>query len=84
MVGFVVTLLIEGLIGGVALRAVLPGEQNWTIGQTLAIGVVTWFLVGLALQVLVGAIVGLVLPLLVVGGLCLWVASRRRGGARRR
>ena len=40
MIGFVVTLCIEGLIGGVVLRAILPGEQTWSIGQTFAFGLI--------------------------------------------
>jgi len=48
MIRFIIGLCIEGLIGGVALRAILPGEQDWSIGQTVAIGVVTWLVVGIA------------------------------------
>ena len=34
MVGFVLGLLIQGLIFGVVVRAILPGEQKWTIPRS--------------------------------------------------
>ena len=82
MVGFVIGLLIQGAIFGVALRAVIPGEQRWTIPQTLGIGIAGALVVGFILRVLVSAVVGLLVPLLILGGIYLFFASRR-GGARR-
>ena len=83
MIGFVIGLLIQGLIFGVVVRAILPGEQTWSIGQTVGIGVVGWLAVGFILRALFGALVGLLLPLLILGGAYLWFVSRR-GGARPR
>jgi len=80
---FLLGLLVEGALGGVALRAALPGEQDWSILQTLGIGLVAWIVVGLAIKVVFGVVAGLVLPLVIIGGLYLWFASKR-GGARRR
>ena len=80
---FLLGLLVEGALGGVALRAALPGEQDWSILQTLGIGLVAWIVVGLAIKVVFGVVAGLVLPLIIIGGLYLWFASKR-GGARRR
>jgi len=68
MIRFLIGLFLEGLIFGAVVRAILPGEQNWTIGQTIAIGVISW------------VVAGLVLPLLLLGGAALYL-SRRRGGA---
>ena len=82
MVGFVLGLVVQGLIFGVALRAILPGEQKWTIPQTLGIGVVGWLVVGFILKALFGMLVGLLIPLLILGGAYLFFVSRR-GGARR-
>jgi hypothetical protein len=82
MVGFVIGLLIQGAIFGVALRAVIPGEQRWTIPQTLGIGIAGALVIGFILRVLVSAVVGLLVPLLILGGIYLFFASRR-GGARR-
>jgi hypothetical protein len=85
MVGFVLGLVVEGLIGGVVLRAVLPGEQDWSIPQTLGFGLVAWLVVGFVLRAIFGVVFGLILPVALIGGL-LWVATRKRlpGGGRRR
>jgi hypothetical protein len=86
MIGFVVTLCIEGLIGGVVLRAILPGEQQWSIGQTFAFGLIAWVVAGLVFRAIFGVIFGLILPIVVIGGLVLLVSRRRlsRGGGGRR
>ena len=83
MFGFVLGLLVQGALFGVALRAILPGEQRWTMGQTVGIGVVGWLVIGFFLRALFGALTGLIAPLLILGGAYLYVAQRR-GGARRR
>jgi hypothetical protein len=85
MVGFVIGLCVQGLIGGVLLRAVLPGEQQWSIPQTLGFGLAAWLVTGFVLRVLFGAVVGLILPIVLIGGL-VWLVSRKglpRGGGRR-
>jgi hypothetical protein len=83
MIGFILGLFVQGALFGVALRAVLPGEQRWTIAQTVGIGIVGWMVLGFVLRAIFGALTALVLPLLVLGGVYLFVAQRR-GGARRR
>ena len=83
MIGFVLGLVVQGLLFGVALRAVLPGDQRWTFGQTLGIGILGWMVIGFILRAVFGALTALLLPLLVLGGVYLYVA-RRRGGACRR
>jgi hypothetical protein len=82
MFGFVLGLLVQGALFGVALRAVLPGEQRWTIAQTVGVGIVGWMVIGFVLRAVFGALTALILPLLVLGGVYLFVAQR--GGARRR
>jgi len=77
MIRFIVGLCIEGLIGGVALRAVLPGEQNWSIGQTFAIGLVTWLVVGIVIRIVLGVVAGLILPIVLIGGAALYLSRRR-------
>ena len=83
MIGFILGLLVLGALFGVALRAILPGEQSWTIGQTVGIGIVGWMVLGFVIRAIFGALTALILPLLVLGGVYLFVAQRR-GGARRR
>ena len=83
MIGFILGLLVQGALFGVALRAVLPGEQSWTISQTVGIGIVGWMILGFVLRAIFGALTGLLLPLLILGGVYLW-ATARRGSARPR
>ena len=80
MIGFAVGLCIEGLVFGVALRAFLPGNQNWSIGRTLGTGVIGWLVLGFALRLIFGVLVGLLFPLVILGGGA-WLLTRRRGGA---
>jgi hypothetical protein len=82
MTGFVIGLLVQGALFGIALRAVLPGDQRWTIAQTVGIGIVGWMVIGFVLRAVFGALTALILPLLILGGVYLFVAQR--GGARRR
>jgi hypothetical protein len=77
MIRFVLGLVVEGLIGGVALRAILPGEQNWSIGQTFAVGLVAWLALGLLFKVVLGVVAGLILPIVVIGAVA-WFVSRGR------
>jgi hypothetical protein len=84
MIGFILGLLVQGALFGVALRAILPGQQTWTIGQTIGIGIAGWMVFGFVLRAIFGALTGLLLPLLVLGGVYLYVTQRRGGGARRR
>lgn len=83
MIGFVIGLLIQGALFGVALRAIIPGEQKWTVPQTVGIGIAGWMILGFVLRAIFGALTGLLLPLLILGGVYLWV-TQKRGGARRR
>jgi hypothetical protein len=80
MIRFIVGLCIEGAIFGAVVRAILPGEQDWSIGQTIGVGVVGWLALGILFRVVLGVVAGLVLPLLLLGGVALYF-SRRRGGA---
>ena len=49
---------------------------------TIGIGVVGWLVIGFVLKALFGMLVGLLIPLLILGGAYLFLA-RRQGGARR-
>jgi hypothetical protein len=82
MIKLVLGLLVQGALFGVALRAILPGEQRWSIAQTVGMGIAGWLVFGLVLRVIFGTLIALILPLLVLGGVYLFVAQRR-GGARR-
>lgn len=81
MIGFVLGLLVQGALFGVALRALLPGRQRWTVGQTVGAGIAGWMIFGFVLRAIFGALTGLLLPLLVLGGVYLWATQRRAGAA---
>jgi len=55
MVRFIIGLFLEGLIAGAVLRALLPGEQDWSIGKTIGIGLAGWLVLGFILRVIFGA-----------------------------
>ena len=80
MIGFILYLVIIGLIAGFVARALVPGRDPMTVGQTILLGVVGSFVGGFigwalfgadledgALQPsgLIGSIVGAVIALLV-------------------
>lgn len=46
MIGFILFLLIVGLIGGFIARAVVPGDDSMTVGATLVLGVIGSFIGG--------------------------------------
>lgn len=81
MIGTIVGLLIEGVIFGVVVRALIPGEQTWTIPQTVGVGVIGWLVLGIILKIIFGAFVALLLPVLLFGGAFLLIRGRLgRGG----
>ena len=80
MIGFILYLVIIGLIAGFVARALVPGRDPMTVGQTILLGIVGSFVGGFigwalfgadvadgALQPsgLIGSIVGAVIALLV-------------------
>lgn len=80
MIGFIVFLLVVGLIAGFIARALVPGRDPMSVGETLVLGVVGSFVGGFigwalfgkdfdegAFQAsgLIGSIVGAVVALLV-------------------
>ena len=89
MIGFIITLLLVGLIAGAIARALVPGRDPMGIGATIALGVIGSFVggfladvlfrsegedVGLAPSGIIGSIVGAVVVLLIYNAV-----NRRRG-----
>jgi len=88
MIGFLLFLLVIGIVAGFLARLLVPGPDPMTVWQTILLGIVGSFVGGLigyvlfrndnedgALQAsgLIGSVVGAVLALLV------WRAIQRRG-----
>jgi uncharacterized membrane protein YeaQ/YmgE (transglycosylase-associated protein family) len=93
MIGFIIYLLVVGAIAGFIARAIVPGRDPMSIGETIVLGIVGSFIGGFigwalfgedfdegALQAsgVIGSIVGAVLALLV------WRAVKGGGAGRRR
>jgi uncharacterized membrane protein YeaQ/YmgE (transglycosylase-associated protein family) len=90
MLGFIIVMLLIGLVAGFVARAVVPGDDSMTVGATIALGIIGSFVGGFLADVLfrsdgedaglgpaglVGSIVGAVIVLLIYNA----VTSRQRG-----
>lgn len=80
MIGFILFLLIVGIIGGFVARALVPGDDSMSFGATMLLGIIGSFVGGLLGYVLfrndandgafqasgiIGSIVGSIIALLV-------------------
>ena len=80
MLGFLLTMLVVGLVAGFLARAIVPGDDSMSIGMTIVLGVVGSFVGGFlgyllfgkdlnegALQPsgLIGSVVGAIVVLLI-------------------
>ena len=88
MIGFLLTMIIVGLVAGFLARALVPGDDSMSIGMTIVLGVVGSFGGGFLGYVLFGkdlnegalqpsGIIGSVIGAIVV--LLVWRATRRHG-----
>src|SRR5688572_6511727 len=95
MLGFIIVMLIIGLIAGFIARAVVPGDDSMGIGATILLGIVGSFVGGFLADVLfrndsedmgigpsglIGSIVGAIVVLLIYNA----VTDRKAGVGRRR
>jgi uncharacterized membrane protein YeaQ/YmgE (transglycosylase-associated protein family) len=91
ILGTIIVIIIVGLIAGFVARAVVPGRQSMSIGATILLGIVGSFVGGflgfllfhadpqggfLQPAGIIGSIIGAIIVLLI------WIAVKRRGGAR--
>jgi uncharacterized membrane protein YeaQ/YmgE (transglycosylase-associated protein family) len=89
VIGFLLTMLIVGLVAGFLARAIVPGDDSMSVGMTIVLGVVGSFVGGFlgwalfgkdlsqgALQPsgIIGSVVGAIIVLLV------WNATHHRSG----
>jgi len=93
VIGFIIALVVIGLIAGFVARAVVPGDDSMSIGATILLGIVGSFVGGFLADVLfrsdgedaglgpagiIGSIIGAIIVLLVYNA----VTGRTRGVAR--
>ena len=89
MIGFILALIVIGLIAGFVARAVVPGDDSMSIGATIVLGIVGSFVGGFLADLLfrsdgedaglgpagiIGSIIGAIIVLLVYNA----VTGRRR------
>jgi uncharacterized membrane protein YeaQ/YmgE (transglycosylase-associated protein family) len=94
MLGFIIVMLLIGLVAGFVARAVVPGDDSMSIGATIVLGIVGSFVGGFLLDALfrsdaedngfgpaglIGSILGAIVVLLIYNA----VTHRRGLGSRR-
>jgi len=77
MIGFIITLIVVGLIAGALARLVVPGRQNISIPMTILLGIIGSFVGGFLANLIfhgrisldtsgiIGSIVGAIIVLLI-------------------
>jgi len=90
MLGFIIGLIIIGLIAGFVARAIVPGDDSMGIGATIVLGIVGSFVGGFLADALfrsegedrglgpigiIGSIIGAIIVLLIYNA----VTDRKRG-----
>ena len=95
MLGFIIVMLLIGLVAGFLARAIVPGDDSMSIGATILLGIVGSFVGGFLADVLfrddsedmglgpaglIGSIIGAIIVLLIYNA----VTDRKGVGGRRR
>ena len=77
MIGFIITLIIVGLIAGALARLIVPGKQNLSILATIVLGIVGSFVGGFRANLIfhgrialnssgiIGSVIGAIIVLLI-------------------
>ena len=79
LIGFIVLLIVSGLIIGALGRLVLPGPDPMSIGMTIVVGIGGSLLGGIVGKLLFGRRGGFILAVL-CAALIVWVIRRSRTG----
>jgi uncharacterized membrane protein YeaQ/YmgE (transglycosylase-associated protein family) len=92
MIGFIIWMLVLGVIAGFVARALVPGDDSMTVGATIVLGIIGSFVGGFLADVLfrndaedmglgpagiIGSIIGAVIVLLIYNA-----TTHRRGALR--
>jgi uncharacterized membrane protein YeaQ/YmgE (transglycosylase-associated protein family) len=77
MIGFIITLIVVGLIAGALARLIVPGRQNLSIPMTILLGIIGSFVggflanlifhgrIGLNSSGIIGSIIGAIIVLII-------------------
>jgi len=84
MIGYILLLILSGLIVGALGRLAIPGPNPMSIGMTMAIGIGGSLIAGLIGRALLGRPGGLLLSVLAAAGIVYLYERSRRGSAVRR
>jgi uncharacterized membrane protein YeaQ/YmgE (transglycosylase-associated protein family) len=79
MIGFLILLVILGLLVGALARLALPGPDPMTIGQTILVGIAGSVIAGIIGKLLLGRPGGFILAVLCATGI-VYAIRRSRGG----
>jgi uncharacterized membrane protein YeaQ/YmgE (transglycosylase-associated protein family) len=82
MLGFILMLLISGLVVGALARLIVPGRDPMSIWMTIALGVAGSFIGGLIGRALFGRPGGMILAVICSAGLVLLYRRMTAGGRR--
>ncbi|HEV7883205.1 MAG TPA: hypothetical protein VGO81_06530 [Solirubrobacteraceae bacterium] len=80
VIGYIIVLLLVGLVVGALARLALPGRDPMTIPQTIAIGVAGSFIAGLIGALLFGRGAGGLLLSVICSAAIVYFIRRSRGG----
>lgn len=80
MIGFIIALVVEGLILGALARLALPGPDPMSIGETILIGIAGALVAGLIAYFVFNAVAGFLLAFACTFGL-VYLVRRHRGGS---
>jgi uncharacterized membrane protein YeaQ/YmgE (transglycosylase-associated protein family) len=79
MIGFLIGLVVEGLILGALARLALPGRDPMSLGQTMLLGIAGALVGGIIAYVIWSAAAGFLLAFACTFGI-LYAIRRSRGG----
>ena len=94
MLGFILFMLVVGLIAGFVARAVVPGDDSMSIGATIVLGIIGSFVGGFIVDALfrndaedagfgpaglIGSIIGAIVVLFIYNAVTHRGVGRRRG-----
>ena len=69
MIGFIITLVVVGLIAGALARLIVPGRQSMSIPMTILLGIIGSFVGGFLASLVFGRSGGYLQPAGIIGSI---------------